>query len=274
MYLDFSKAFDKVDKGILMHKMRDLGIHGTLAIWIYNFLSERKQVVIANGAKSSISEVTSGVPQGTVLGPLLFLIMINDIDENISQSIISIFADDTRLTKVIKKEEDLEKFQEDLDKIYKWAEENNMAFNGTKFELLRYGHDEELKTVTNYLTPEANDIIDVKEALRDLGIIMNDKATFTDHINKVCSQVKQKTGWILCTFQCRRTGFLKQMWKSLVQGHIDYCSQLYQPLQSGNLERIEMLQKTFTKKIPEARELNYWQRLNLLKMNSQQRRGR
>ena len=147
-----------------------------------------------------------------------------------------------------------------------------MAFNGTKFELLRYGHDEELKTVTNYLTPEANDIIDVKEALRDLGIIMNDKATFTDHINKVCSQVKQKTGWILRTFQCRRTGFLKQMWKSLVQGHIDYCSQLYQPLQSGNLERIEMLQKTFTKKIPEARELNYWQRLNLLKMNSQQRR--
>ena len=66
VYLDFRKAFDKVDKGILMHKMRDLGIHGTLAIWIYNFLLERKQVVIANGAKSSISEVTSGVPQGTV----------------------------------------------------------------------------------------------------------------------------------------------------------------------------------------------------------------
>ena len=250
VYLDFSKAFDKVDQGIFMHKMRKLGIHGSIAIWIHNFLSERTQVLIGNGAKSTTSDVTSGVPQGTVLGPLLFLIMINDIDENITDSMISKFADDTMLTKVITLEEDLEKFQEDLEKLYKWAINNNMAFTGSKFELLRYGHNEELKNLTNYLTPEADDIIDVKDALGDLGIIMNDKATLTDHIDKVCSQVKQKSGWILCTFQCRRTGFLKQMWKSLVQGHIDYCSQLYQPLQSRNRERIEMLQKTFNKRIP------------------------
>ena len=88
--------------------MREMGIHGTLAIWIHNFLTKRKQVVIANGAKSSISEVKSGVPQGTVLEPLLFLIMVNDINKDISESIISIFADDTRLMKVINREEDLE----------------------------------------------------------------------------------------------------------------------------------------------------------------------
>ena len=147
-----------------------------------------------------------------------------------------------------------------------------MAFNGTKFELLRYGHNEELKTLTNYLTPNAENVIDVKDALRDLGVIMNDKATFSDHVDKVCSQVSQKTSWILRTFQCRRTSFMKQMWKSLVQGHVDYCSQLYQPLQSSNLQRIEMLQKVFTKKIPEVRNMNYWERLQHLKMNSQQRR--
>ena len=165
--MDFSKAFDKVDIGILCHKMRDLGIHGTLAIWIHNFLTKRKQVVIANGAKSSISEVKSGVPQGTVLGPLLFLIMINDIS-HISESFISIFADDTRLKKVINNEEDLESFQEDLEKLYDWAQKNNMAFNGSKFELLRYGYNDELKCATNYLTPEAEDIIEVKNVLRDL----------------------------------------------------------------------------------------------------------
>ena len=219
-----------------------------------------------------MSEVKSGVPQGTVLGPLLFLIMINDIDENISESMISIFADDTRLTKVINKEEDLEEFQDDLEKLYKWAEENNMAFNGTKFELLRYGYNEELKTLSNYLTPEAENVIDVKDVLRDLGVIMNDKATFSDHIDKVCAQVNQKASWILRTFQCRRTSFLKQMWKSLIQGHVDYCSQLYQPIQSSNLQRIENLQKVYTKRIPEVREKNYWERLKMLKMNSQQRR--
>ena len=194
VYLDFSKAFDKVDIGILCHKLKELGIHGNLAIWIYNFLTNRKQAVIAIGAKSSSSAVKSGVPQGAVLGPLLFLIMINDIDENISESIISIFADDTRVTKVINKEEDLESFQEDLDKLYNWAENNNMTFNGTMFELLRYGYNEDLKNATNYLTPQANDIIEEKETLRDLGVIMNHKANFSDHIDKVCSQVSQKAG--------------------------------------------------------------------------------
>ena len=85
-------------------------------------------MVIANRTKSTVSGVRSGVPQGTVLVPLLFLIMINDMDENISGSLIGMFADDTRLTKVIDKEEDLESFQNDLEELYKWAEENNMAF--------------------------------------------------------------------------------------------------------------------------------------------------
>ena len=111
----------------------------------FNKAFDRKQVVIANGAKSIVSGVRSGVPQSTVLGPLLFLIMINDMDENISESLISIFADDTRLTKVIDKEEDIESFQNDLEELYTLAEENHMAFNGTKFELLRYGQNEELK---------------------------------------------------------------------------------------------------------------------------------
>ena len=229
-------------------------------------------MVIANGSKSSVSEVKSGVPQGTVLGPLLFLIMINDIDKDISESIISIFADDTRLTKVIKNEEDLENFQEDLEKLYSWAKDNNMEFNGSKFEVLRYGYNEDLKHSTNYLTPEAEDVIDVKNVLRDLGVIVNSEGTFKDHIDMVCSKVNQKAGWVLRTFKCRTTSFMKQIWKSLVQGNIDYCSQLYQPLQSGDLQRIENLQKVFTKKIPQVRDMNYWERLRIPKMNSQQRR--
>ena len=102
--------------------------------------------------------------------------------------------------------------------------------------------------------------------------MMNDRGNFTDHIAHVCSKVTQKSSWVLRTFQSRNINFMKFMWKTLIQGHIDYCSQLYFPSQSSDLQKIEQLQKTFTKKIPSIRNLNYWERLKTLKMYSQQRR--
>ena len=272
VYLDFSKAFDKVDKGILCQKMKKMGICGKLGEWVFSFLTARQQVVLANGVKSSKSEVKSGVPQGTVLGPLLFLILINDISESNINSIITLFADDTRLTKIISSEQDAEDFQKDLEKIFLWSKENNMLFNSTKFELLQYGKNEDLKNSYNYLSPDHENIIERKNVLRDLGVLMNDDATFEDQINKVCNTVNKKAGWVLRTFSSRGTFFMKTMWKQLLQPHIDYCSQLHQPNQSNNLARIENLMKLFTKKISEVSSQNYWQRLQSLKMSSQQRR--
>ena len=101
---------------------------------------------------------------------------------------------------------------------------------------------------------------------------MSDNANFSEHIAKVCKTVNQKCGWILRTFVCRDTYFMKIMWKSLVQPHIDYCSQLWMPIKSGEMEKIENLQRQFTKRIPEVRQLSYWERLNKLKMLSQERR--
>ena len=115
-----------------------MGIHGKLGIFLNNFLSNRKQYILANGSKSGQSEVKSGVPQGTVLKPVLFLIFINDITDNIDSD-VSLFADDTRILRTVKNHDDVELLQQDLDKFYTWQEENNMAFNGKKFEILRYG---------------------------------------------------------------------------------------------------------------------------------------
>ena len=182
-----------------------LGILGKMAVWIHNFLKGRKQKIFANGAISSETSVISGVPQGTVLEPLLFLIMINDIDENVLNSCVSVFADDTRIKKVVKCEEDAEELQKDLESLYDWARESNMSFNTSKFEVLRFGTNLDIKNNTNYLTPEAEELIEVKEVLRDLGAIVNDKATFDDHVDKVCAKVNQKADWILRTFKCRTT---------------------------------------------------------------------
>ena len=99
--------------------------------------------------------------------------------------------------RAVNNEEQVEELQNDLDTIYNWQEKNKMLFNAKKFELMRYGPNEELKHSTNYLSHNYEEIIEVKETLRDLGVIMSVKATFTEHIKHVCSKVKQKSGWIL-----------------------------------------------------------------------------
>ena len=246
-------------------------ICGSLGEWIFSFLTSRRQIILANGEASTPSEVISGVPQGTVLGPLLF-ILINDLGEDVFRSFISLFADDTRLTRHINSQEDIEDFQDEINNVYDWCKRNNMKFNSTKFEVLKHGKNENLKDVFSYFTPEYENIIERKEVLKDLGTQANDKASIEDHINKVCSNVNRKVGWILRTFSTRTTHVMKLLWKQLVQGHIDYGSQLWQPQQSTNLQRIEKLFKTYSKKIPEIRNENYWERLVILKMNSQQRR--
>ena len=139
-----------------------------------------------------------------------------------------------------------------------------MLFNNKKFELLRYGPDQDIKESTFYLS--ANDeIIEEKEKMRDLGIIVNNEANFNDHIDHVCAKVRQKSGWILRTFSCRQPYFMKLLWKQLVQPHIDYCSQLM-PLTGNNTSKLENLQRNYLRKIPNYKNNDYWQRLQISQM--------
>ena len=271
IYLDFLKAFDKCDHGILMHKIKNLGIKGKLGVWLCSFLTNRTQTVMINWVKSESSILISGVPQGSVLGPILFLIYISDLGKNI-EALIKIYVDDSKIKDRIKTEEDVEKMQTNLEKMYEWEMTNNMKFNGNKFQIMRYGKNQEIKEDTIYFTPQMEEPIEPFNSLRDLGVIMNDQANFSDHIEHVCKKVRQKLGWILRTFSCRRNEFMKSTFNSLVQPHIDYCSQLWMPNKDGDIEKIEKLLKDFTGKIPWLREDSYWTRLKILKMNSEQRR--
>ena len=147
--LDFAKAFDKVDFGIVLQKVKKLGIDSKIYEFMKAFLTDRRQSVVVNGIKSTPTPVISGVPQGSVLGPLLFLILIGDIDKEIVNSIVKSFADDTRATKSILTLRDINIIlQEDLESLYKWTVESYMVLNDSKFEALRYGTDEIIKLCT------------------------------------------------------------------------------------------------------------------------------
>ena len=147
-----------------------------------------------------------------------------------------------------------------------------MVFNGTKFQVIRYGHDKDIKDDTNYFTEDTNEIIEKFESLIDLGVILSDDATFDKHVENVVKKVRQKTGWVLRTFYSRRQDIMKTLFKSLVLPHVDYCSQLWMPSKTSQIEIIEKLQKDFFSRIPAIREFNYWDQLKCMKMLSLQRR--
>ena len=271
IYLDFAKAFDKVDHGIVLEKLSLLGINGKILSWIKSFLLARSQYVLVNGFLSDPCEVTSGVPQGSVIGPLLFLILIGDIDIEVKNSFLSSFADDTRVGKGISDETDSLHLQIDLKAIYKWAKNNNMNFNNTKFELLRYGYISDLKQKTCYYDPDGIPIPE-KDNIRDLGVIMSNSGAFSEHINRVCQSARDMCSWILRTFKSRSPELMKTTWKSLVLPILDYCSQLWCPTKQGLIKQLESIQQSFTRKIQVDEAMDYWDRLSHFKMYSLQRR--
>ena len=140
---------------------------GNLGKWIYTFLTNQEQIVVVNSTKSEPTKVQSGVPQRSVLGLLLFLILIGDIDDEVVHSFLSSFADDTRVAKGVNSNQDVQFLQDDLDTLCQWAEANNMMFNDVKFEVLRYGKNKILKETSNYLS-NTGQVISEKEYVQCL----------------------------------------------------------------------------------------------------------
>ena len=273
IYLDFAKAFDKLDHYITLCKLQALGIKGSLGRWITNFLTGRVQNVVVDGRKSMPKPVISGVPQGSVLGPLLFLILMGDIDEKIRNAFLSSFADDTRAGNKIVTLTDVECLQRELQEIFDWSDRNNMEFHCDKFDLLRYktNQSKEAQSHSTYSSYDGS-IIEEKSHVKDLGVTMSSDATFAEHISERCEMAKSKTAWILRTFRCRNATPMLLLWKSLVLCHIEYCSQLWSPSAVGKTQSIELLQRYFVNCIDGMRGKSYWEQLKQLKLFSLERR--
>ena len=280
VYLDFAKAFDKVDHGILLHKIKQIRIEGKIAKWLEAFLKHRQQRVRVDGELSDPVPVLSGVPQGSVLGPLLFLILLLDINKNVENTAVGSYADDTKLWKGIATPGDVQHLQLQLETIYDWCSKNNMQLNEKKFESISIGQSDRN---VSYITPSGEEI-EIKHVVRDLGIEMQDNLTFNAHIITVATKGHKMENWILRTFISRNLTTMKILLKSIVVPQTEYGSVIWGPFDQGQINLLEKIQKRFTNKIAEFQindennpgkkkcGVRYPERLKRLKIFSLERR--
>ena len=279
IYLDYAKAFDKVDHKLLLRKLQLYGIHPKIIEWIKSFLSDRKQAVVVDGHLSFLALIISGVPQGTVLGPILFLIFINDIEQCILHSIIRCFADDTRISIAIKCEHDVKLLQNDLNNVIQWSERNNMALHKDKFEYMCHKFNKqnalsELPFVNEFFHYSVCDDISLEPVhqLRDLGILISSDLSWSPHIKAIADKARQKASWVLSVFHTRSSDIMLTLYKSMVRSLVEYCCPLWNPTKISDIQELESVQKTFTTRIAGMRDLHYWDRLVHLSLMSLQRR--
>jgi len=259
IYLDFKAAFDKVPHKRLLRKMLSLGIKGKLYKWIENFLTNRQQRVVTNGIESSWGPVTSGVPQGSVLGPVLFLIYINDLPEALDCT-VKLFADDTKIYTNINTPSDEEKLQNNIFNACEWAIKWQMIFNVKKCKTMHIGKNEP----SEYFMKDAEGKIckiQLVDSEKDLGVTFDDKLTFNKHIHLKVNIANRNLGLIAKSFTYLDKEMFLQLYKALVRPHLEYASVIWNPRYKKDIIAIENVQRRATRMMSNLKNLDYKNRL-------------
>jgi hypothetical protein len=262
LYLDFSKAFDTVPHKRLLHKLEAYGIKGNMLNWITYFLTARRQQVSVNGILSSWIEVLSGIPQGSVLGPLLFILYINDLPDLIG-SFTVLFADDTKVYSTVNTEDQHRGLQEDLNKLINWSDRWQLSFNADKCKVLHYGGANQQY---EYTMGEA--VVKKDHEEKDLGVLFSTDLKFSRHIAAAANKGNRVVGAIRRSFRSMDKQMFMQLYKSLVRGHLEYANTVWAPIKLADVDHLEKVQRRATKLVPEIRNMTYPQRLRELKLPS------
>ena len=246
VYLDFAKAFDKVPHMRLISKCEGLGITGKILSWIREWLSGRMQRVILNGKSSSWRSVESGVPQGSVLGPTLFLIFINDIDcaAEVVEGVIKKFADDTKCFMVVESDEERERFQLMLDNLSRWSSEWQMSFNTDKCHILHTG-----KHNKNFSYQWGNGELAVTTQEKDVGVIISDCLKPSVQCAEAAKKANRVLGQITRAISYRDKFTFARLYKVYVRPHLQYCSSAWSPYTVADKDLLESVQRRAVKMI-------------------------
>ena len=255
VYLDFAKAFDKVPHVRLLDKVSKHGIGGKVWSWIKEWLRDRKQRVCISGHSSSWVPVTSGVPQGSVLGPLLFLIFINDLESGLLSSLLK-FADDTKVFCQVNGQHDREQLQADLNCLTEWSDKWQMPFNTSKCRVMHLG-----RANNKYEYRMGNHTLEVTTEEKDLGVMISSNLKASRQCQQAYAKASRALGLIHRSISFKSPYVLLRLYKSLVRPHLEYCISAWAPHYVKDKVLLERVQHRFTRMVPGMKHLSYDTRL-------------
>lgn len=273
-YLDFSKAFDRVPHERLLRKLYAYGIQGNVLGWIRNFLKDRSQRVQIQGSFSEWKPVTSGIPQGSVLGPVLFILFINDLPDVI-KSLCSLFADDTKVFGPANTEEERVILQNDLNRLMQWSEEWQLKFNIEKCKVMHLGRNNS-KGKYQLRMENQTKPLDITEEEKDLGVIITPDLKFSQHVARIAKKANSMIGLVRRSFRFMDSKMFVLLYKAMIRSHLEYCHAVWNPINKTDADLLEKTQRRATKIVPELRDLPYQERLKILKLptlNYRRKRG-
>ncbi len=266
VYLDFAKAFDSVPHERLLLKLKMYGVQGEVLTWIEQFLKGRRQRVRVNGEVSEWKDVTSGIPQGSVLGPVLFVIFINDLPE-VVQSYVEMFADDTKIFSTVKEEDSLQ-LQEDLHSLTDWANIWQLRFNAAKCKTLHLGNGNQKKKYVMTDGEGKEEMLEGTELEKDLGIHVDPSLKFSKHVEVQVNKANRILGLIRRSYQHLDMESFKRLFTALVRPHLEYGVVVWSPRLIKDKDMIEGVLRRGSKLIPGLKDLPYDKRLEKMELPS------
>ena len=263
VYLDFKKAFDKVPHKRLVMKLKMYGIDDKIVNWVADFLRDRTQRVMVNGEASSWKKVTSGIPQGSVLGPSLFVIYINDLPESI-QSKYRIFADDTKVYSEGEGGGNV-KLQRDIDALQEWSDRWQIQFNVDKCAVMHLGKNNLKKDYSMSINNETQSLVK-SEAEKDLGVVVDDNLKFSKHIEGITQKANQILGVLRRNFKNINRKTFVMLYKVLVKSKLEYGNVIWNPTNERDRDMLERVPRRATKIVQGLKHKGYSERLASLKL--------
>lgn len=243
IYIDIAKAFDTVNIHLLIHKLNIMGLNSNLLLWIKSYLTDRKQIVKINNAKSQPIKVTSGTGQGYPIGATLFILFMLDLPFVIKNSNIHSFADDTKLWKPILNQNDCNTLQNDLYRIAEYFKRNQLRLNINKTKMISY-HRGQLKFDNSYYIDDTK--ITRVFFMKDLGVILDQRLNFKSHVSFIVAKAKSRLAWVKrFAYEFRDPWTIKRIYSTFVLPIIEYGSQIWNPYYDDGDGRVESIQKQF-----------------------------